>query len=831
MQAQRGPRRWWHPRGWFGRRVEALASSESGQVLVFGAITLFMLAASVIFVADVGMLTSNRIEVQNAADECAYAGVLYEANMASSIAYLNEAMAYLYYDALRYASDTTMLGVLTSVKRYDPAHPAPDPVVYDDYDKPPDPQTAYAGNVEAHYGRAWLRAQRWVPQIEQTLNMLARWEWGMALACNELVKMEIHRSALKHRIEAIAIYPDVDFFPDNGVAFDLHIEKLMEGGEHVGWHVYTDGPPRFEVIARRLGEFHWLITNTAGITYEVWKQNDTTYYIRVTDPTNPNNNQEITCNIIDPNSHIQLVRKDSQDKETRFDARNLPGLGWAVAMSNDDYDVSYVPENGGYRITVTNHRTGTTDSAGIRRDPATGKIQQWTGSGWVDVPGQRDTVTVNGIEISVQIDSRIYLDPPANTTWFNPPNTLHLPGLTYHIPNVVELPDFWVTILPDSVKIDAFIDIQTPNGGRRLRFTIDEKHMDELTVFGCMNVSYVVPDHPRCWWFANRDGTERDRMCRDCQLEDDCGSGDGTETHWTYQFRVGKPYFIREKLERFGHHAICDRDPAAAARYANGDEYFDWTAWYDVGQGKPSAGGEAYYQTRIPWDKAVRPNWPADDPKYVRMRASNNSRLDADPPRTFDPYYQKVNPWGLEGLAESMMKLYRDATPIRLSEDFFFYGLTVGCWRSHKNTKSTPLNLFRNPKWGVVAAASARAGFLERVSDEPADEMPQYRFTWLTANRVEQFVNYDYENLYEPIWTAHLWPITDAIRSDHLRAYEQNQTGLSYLLYGLFHTHWYTPRPPEELGEMPKLREDVPYSLAEMGINVDSPDIGEVIQH
>ena len=159
----------------FGHRE----SSEDGQALVFCALTVFMLASFVIFVGELGLVTSTRIQVQNAADECAYAGSLYEANVISSVAYLNEAMAYLYYDGLRYAVDTTRTGVLASLKRYGPPHPD-DALVYEDEDS--DAPGFSGGPVQA-YDRAYDRARQGIPQIERTLSLMARWEWGMALGC------------------------------------------------------------------------------------------------------------------------------------------------------------------------------------------------------------------------------------------------------------------------------------------------------------------------------------------------------------------------------------------------------------------------------------------------------------------------------------------------------------------------------------------------------------------------------------------------------------------------------------------------------------------------
>ena len=817
-QASRSWRRLW-------RRASRAAGGQSGQALVFGALTLFMLASFVVFVVDLGMVTSDRVEVQIAADECAYSAALYEANVVSSIAYLNDAMAHLYYDALVYAMETTETGVLHSLKKHGPPYPS-NAVVYNDYDADP---SEYSGNPETHYQRCYDRAKAEVPSIERTLNLFARWEWGMALASNELVKMEVHRTALKHGIDAVAIYPDVEFFPDNGVQFDLHILKLMEGDKHVGWRLWVDDPP-FYVEARLLGPFHWLITNSDRTTYEIerlqkYVPGATPGIYRIQTP-----NQDITVTqISDDEVKLDMVsQKDGKTNTTHVHARHFEGInGWAVAMSDDEKDVEYKPFKDGYWISILDKESGQKSEAGVRRDPdPPGHMQQWDqgSQAWVDIPGQRDEVTVGGVTVKVQIDQRIHLAPD---TWFGPPRTLHLPDITYLIPDIFQMKNVWVTLLEDSARIDAFIDIKVPGGSRRLRFTIDETVFDELTIHGLLDRDYNVPNSADCKWYANRRGTERDRLCRNCQLEGGCGTPSENETEWTYQYRLGNPYLIRENLQRFAHHAICDRD--SYARH-NDFDYPPWTEWYDIAQGVPR--GREYYQTRKGWGKGLSLNYDSDgdgENDSVRIYANNTGSLTRDDTRDFDPYYQRVSPWNAHDLAGATTRL---AVPIRLSEDFFFYGFTVGCWRDRHKGSFVPGRIFDSPSWGTFGAATARCGFLEIDGpDENGQAGEHFRFTWPFPEQVEQWVNTGYENLYEPVWTAHLWPMTDAIRDEHLHAYIPNQTGLSYLLRGLVNTHWYEPRPPEKLGEEPREREDVPRALRSMPINLDHPDVGEVIEH
>ena len=788
------------------------ARGEEGQALVFGALTLFMLASFVLFVADLGMVTSTRLDVQNAADECAYAGALYESNVISSVAYLNESMAYLYYDALRYAVDVTRTGVLATLKRYGPPdHPAPpDSLVYEDEDGQ---APGFSGSPIAAYERAYDRAREWVPRIESTLGLFARWEWGMALGCDDLVKMEVWRTARQHGIEAVAIYPAIKFFPGTAIEFDLHIQRIFQDGRGVGWRIWNQ--EGYLIEARNLGHYHWVITDPNGNAFDIQRVSDVTYRIKT-------RSDEITIDRFS-DSHVRVRRVHHTRQGTRtttIDARKVEDFGWAATFTDDKLSIDYGPSpHGGYHLQVENHETGASDSADLRIGP-NGHLQHWVG-GWVDVPGQRDTVTVGGVEVPVGIDP--YLIRLGSGDWFRFPNQFHLGGITYTIPITrLEFPGGVAHLLDDTVRVEAWLPMPTPAGARRIHFVVDD-FMNELIIHGVLR-DYHVPRDALCRWYSTRDGHQRDRLCRDCQLlQGECDQGGGQETEWTYQYRKDASFFGREDLRRFAHHAICDRDPHARA---NQFEYPPWTQWYQTAMGQPL--GYDYYQTRPQWGAPANYDSNGDgEDDSVRFYASDTWALNRDGSRSFDTHHRRVKPWDLRAAGAAATRF---VPPLRLNEEFFYFALTVGCWRGTAKT-THPTSLFRNPNWGFVGAASARAGFLELQSNDPADPTPHYRFTWPTRQEVEVFVASGYEDLYEPVWTAHLWPMPDAIKDDHLKAFVDNQTGLSYLLDGLFRTYWYEPLPPEKIGEDPTERTDVPAILSRMRLDTASPGLNDVVEH
>jgi len=786
--------------------LRRLCSEESGQALVFAALTAFMLASFIIFVADLGRVTSTRVQVQNAADECAYGAALYEANVISSVAYLNESMAYLYYDGLRYAVDTTRTGVLASLKRYGPPYPD-DALVYNDEDAD---APGLSGSPIDAYERAYGRAREWLPRIERTLSMMSRWEWGMALGCEDLVKMEIFRAAHQHGIEAVAVYPDIKFYPGDGIEFDLHILRLIQDGRWVGWRIWNQ--EGYTVEARNVAQYHWIITNPDREVFDIQRLSDVTY--RIQTPTD-----EITIDRFS-DAHVRVTRvRHTQDgnKTTVIDTRYVEGFGWSATITDESYTVGYSPfRDDGYWLEIDNHQTGESASAGLRIGP-NGHLQQWGGGGWSDVPGQQDSVNVGGANVPVQSDPRVIRF--GNGDYFRFPNHFRLSGMDYSIPiKTIDFNGGRAILLEDKMRVEAWLPIPTPAGSTRLHFVLDEL-WDELIVHGVLR-SYHVPRDADCRWFSTRDGRQRDRLCRDCQLlEGECGSPGGREREWTYQYRKDAPIFGREDMRRFAHHAICDRDTYAQT---HAYQYPEWTQWYNTALGEPN--GTDYYQTRPRW--GAESNYDSDgdgELDSVRLYAYQTGALNRDGSRSFDPHWRMVKPFNLRSVA-------RFVPPLKLNEEFFQFALIVGCWRG-RHGGLHPEGLFRNPAWGYVGVASARAGFLETVSDDAMDVGPHYRFTWPTRAEVERFVASGYENLYEPVWTAHLWSVRDAIKDDHIKAYVDNQTGLSYLMEGLLRTYWVEPLPPEKIGDDPKERSEVPGLLARMGLRAGDPRMNSVVQH
>jgi hypothetical protein len=101
------------------RCLNRLHRDEEGASMVFAAITFFTLAIAIMFVFQVSLVSTDRIQIQNAADAAAYSGALVEANSLNAVGQVNDAMAFIHYNLLRYTVDSIVYRTLEDFKRHD----------------------------------------------------------------------------------------------------------------------------------------------------------------------------------------------------------------------------------------------------------------------------------------------------------------------------------------------------------------------------------------------------------------------------------------------------------------------------------------------------------------------------------------------------------------------------------------------------------------------------------------------------------------------------------------------------------------------------------------
>ncbi len=327
--------------------------NRSGQAMVFGALTLFCLISFAAAAFNVGQVSSRRIQVQSAADQAALAGAQVEADLLSEIAWINDGMAYVYYNLMRYAVDVSTYAVLAELKQHGPPYPSDDLVGL------ADPVGAYD---EAYaQGQAWItRGQAWIDHLEKL-------EDGIAVAAPGLIRQEVFRVALAHGAEKVAIYPDLLFYPDPDSLFLLMIERLSNG-----WRLTDNSGYLVQVTV--LGPDSYQVTSSTGGSFTVVRNSPDQYTVTT------------------ESGEIVLTQTD---------------LGWVVSGPGGSFSVAPGP-NGGTLI------TGEGSSGEFRRD-TNGNLQQFVDGQWTALGSQ--TIMIDGVEVPINQGSitvggaRIDLEP------------------------------------------------------------------------------------------------------------------------------------------------------------------------------------------------------------------------------------------------------------------------------------------------------------------------------------------------------------------------------------------------------------------------------------
>lgn len=546
-----------------------LIRDTRGQTMVFGAISLFILVSFVAMVANVGELVSHRTEMQNAADAAARSGALAEANLVSTVAFLNDGMAYLYYNALRYATNVVVFGTLAELKE-DPANP-PDSVVG-------------VANPVQRYDEAYREAEEWIPRCYEWMNVIGRMERAMALSGEYLVRREIRRSAVANAshivgqgekgVEAVALFPDFTFRPHYGGYLRLDIDQIDPNN---GWHITSNTGYMIEI--RRMGPYDWQITSTDGVQINI-KRVAMNHYILTT------GSQKLE--IQRPTADHVIARVTGPDP-THIDCRYLDGVGWAIHAVSEDIEVSYRPfEHGGFLL-VCNPG----GSVGVRRGPD-GKLQQWNDATqqWEPVPGDRDEVTIGGKTIPIQHSNQIAL--PNNTT-LSLPNEIRIGPIRFTIPDSVQIGNTGILLRDDSVRITARVGPVT--------FVVDDLgDQPHLDVNGL-----TTQDADGRWRILSHRGT-RHRL----------RWPDPSDNYWIYEYVSNASYLFDDSIQRLAHHAIYDNDPSVPP---GGKDPPAWTEWYNPASGN-LVSLSAYHQTR---DLDGDPLTPGDT---IRATAGDMVRRD-----------------------------------------------------------------------------------------------------------------------------------------------------------------------------------------------------------
>jgi hypothetical protein len=710
-------------------------SDESGQGLIFGAVTLFVLVFCVSMVHNVGQVASERTNCQTAADAAAYSGVMVEADVVSSIAWMNEGMAYVYYHLMRYVVDNICYSTLRCFKNHPPGG---GPAIPD----------ALLGstNIEGEYQNAYLEAKEWVDRGEDWMRRIGNVEESMAMSCFTLMRQEIFRVAKAHGAEYVTVWPDLIFWPDPDSQLTIIIERLPNG-----WRLTADNGFTYEV--REIGELRWQI-----------KCNDGT--------------EVILGKIGDDPAEYEIQVNDG----TYLKATELPGIGWAVTGWTDGQKISYYPVpaygDDAYKITAGGSSTI------VRRGPD-GQLQEYSGGAWKDRIDQ-DSVEVEGTKIPINPsgaitagNAEIYLP---NRVDIGPTRIDLTPDRIYL---TAHIGDAALRIEDDEVVVNWLSNIHHDDGkwrswvhpGRRYasggtwRHRMTENNPTTWTYEYQKNGSHFVRDT------RHRFGVTHALYDNDPQCRDYDDPGYGKLPGWTDWF---DPESGRARSESRTDSAYYQTRNCWNPLHRHDNKVPGRPGYYYVLEGNPPTQVErpcaVCCQALFPNRNPECNDWNNDGINEVRFHQVDSwdpLGLERDSP-TY--HYQRID-------------FSRFRLPLVLGEEFFKFQLNVGCWKEKKADDRIML-FYEDPPWGFFSVSSARLGFLDINQPGSAEGSYRYRYRFDSIEDRKEWLD-SYGNLYEPHWQVKLISTREAILDEDLDVDPSAETAVNWIYKGLaWYANW-----------------------------------------
>lgn len=748
---------------------------DSAQAMVVGVLSMFFILPTVALVYNVSQLVNQRIAVQQAADAAAYSGALAEANLLSSIAVTNEAMAYTYYGLMRQVVDVIVTGVLAE---------------FEERGAPPD----VVGIPEAvqRYDEAYSRAREWVPRGERWIEVLSKMERGMAQATPPLLLKEIAQAAKTNGAVAACVFPKPEYLPDLGFHLFYYIEKLNNG-----WRITNNSGYLLEFL--ELAQRKWQITSS-GVGTILFEQLGDEHW-RIT------TGHYVADFHTDALTYLQLDLTDSSGKTTHVESKLLFGSSWEFILKTPSYGLHVLPYvDGTYQITVSS--ASGSYSEHVKWDSNNRLMVNRNGT-WtylLDQPGQ---VTIGGVTINVSYIRSITFPggafwPPDFITFreivFRPPNRLILPEVNIHIaPGLVTLYGQHELVhyrISNHIYFDVNgLTLRDADG--RWRY-INDRLRHRMIQDSQVHWTYELQKDPS-------DLVEEDpyRLGYHAVMDNDPqahGPAGYALPEWTKWFRIGMGNAASPQAyhqTRTCWNPACDHVTYSLSSLACGVCHgfdHDWNGVTDV---------------RVYQEDTDYRNYPTYQSVDI-LRFSAPLRIS----ESFWKFGINVGAW-MPGKRPLLGHKTAGAT----------------------NTGNSLFPSFVQSPGGLFATASARVGFLYQHASPSGAIQKELLFNFKTQEEALRWSQAGYQCLYEPGWTAKLVPTQEAVRSLDIDAITPD-SGTSFLFRSFKSARWYEVESPVHFGfGIAPFRADVQAAFKILRnregrlLDTESPEFENILDH
>jgi hypothetical protein len=799
--------------------------NQDGSALLLGALTMWFILYSIVLIIEVSDAVSEKMKLQIAADTAALSGARVMANSISTISWINDARAMLYYEQCRYAADLVTMGAMAKIYLSGAVGSDGEDILEADGGFIDDNDLIDGGNFHTKFKETWERYTEkqnisWMndpvadlytdeqkDEASQVVRMkglnareqLARIQHSIALVSKTLVEKEIYDRANANGSESTCFFPTIPLVPDDGWKREVTVTKIGDPSmSEYGWEfLYDDG--KF-ISARNIGEDSWDINYNNELRAIIQKINDNRSKVKTCQITQGSEScrqilidREEKIVITDDVAIRNLYLDDGSQETCREQLSEAPDWdSWNASSPLPDFETNTECTRWRYEgeiLFLWNYTTEEWEEQPAPPEPVEGE-------------GSAPQTAMSPYGTAVRITNRSEIDLGNGIQLHH--NRLQIHNTAVHLTNPIRMTSWF-----NGVHLEVRDNYARVNG--------------------------LSTANANCEWQRRWGGGHHDRR-NDRRRHRMCVEVAGQQ--WKYEIEQLPTYLDQEKDRiRF---AINHGQADVKSMGGGGLDVWEDT-WFDVENGELTGGDDKLRIGRECWhpeDKfctviGVHDRTECNGTGNTVSGGSfvnpcngkfHNKDTFQDGDNTMNCNLCKAGVVIVEGahaytdfsgsqfhgeytgdrkeiydLMQMMPTVLNfskpdgiltEMNPLVLTEEFFKYGLSVGTWSSggnnlFKNIGSEALlgdgKLFNRSKNGIFAFASARVGFLN-----PDTGIFQYRFT--DADERQAWLD-SKDNLYETTWRAHLVPISIQIRTEDIDA-EEDDSGLTYLMRFMASTAW-----------------------------------------
>ncbi len=803
--------------------TKAIRKNEQGSALLMGALTMWFVLYSIVLIYEVSESVSEKMKLQIAADTAALSGARIMANSISTISWINDARAMIYYEQCRYAADLVTMGAMAKIYLSGAVGSDGEDILEADGGFIEDSDLIDGGGFYSKFMDTWnaytekqniiwmedpvadLYSDQDKQDASEVIRMkglnsreqLARIQHSIALVTGTLVEKEVYDRASANGSLSTCFYPTTPLVPRDGWKREIMVTKIGDSSQAMyGWDFLFDDGKTIRAVS--IGENSWEINFNNEIKAIIEKVDD-------------NRTKVKSCNIDQGSEDCRQILIDREEKIVITDdvaIRNLTlddGSQETCRQMLDeipDYDTwnasSPLPDfesntdctrfkYEGDILFLWNYDTDAWEEQAPPPAPVAGE-------------GSAPETAFSPYGTAVRITNSPYIDLGNGIQLYG--NRLHINNTSVHLSNPIRMTSWF--------------------NGAHIRVEDDYAKVNGLSTANANCEWQRVHMHHH-----GRNDRRRHRMC--------------VETADTWKYETEQlPTYMKEEEDR-NRFAVLHGQTDNKNKSGGGLQLWE-SKWFDVETGELSVGEDKLLIGRECW----HPEDKSCAVDGVHDTSECNAKGDAVPGGSFEnptngKYHNKetyeegdktmncnlceegiVFVEGADAYKEMSGSRYHvnytgerkeifelmefmptvldfsrpegillEMDPLVLTEEFFKFGITVGTWSSGANNLFKDMNesnsllaggqLFNRTKNGIFAFASARIGFLN-----PDTGLFQYRFT--DADDRQEWLD-SKDNLYETTWKAHLVPIAIQIKTEDIDA-EADDSGLTYLMRFMATTEW-----------------------------------------